>query len=361
VKATAALLWCTQNRVFRTMEIRMDAVTGETPPPDTFVSMRVGDVQKQTRFEKTRTYRFPNPKDTRDCFGRIEVFKRIGMMTVPLDVFRRCEGDEEPPVLEVPCSYHNFNRLSIRLDVQDVEGNVPPISPLSLASDKTGRSAASKARLDAAQQYLSDWKLEDLLADAMREVIRDRPTNPFEYLSEHILQQGNDKENLLPLRTNDHTMRSTPSSQSKGVSLLQSSQDEHEQRFHKEQAKASKPIPLSSTSQTPALSSSFGAYYRANFHGINYSEGEKLYSKFKSSGLAVGTSTGCTSPKDEFYYKPSVGTGLLDEPPEVKPDKPWYFETREAGDHTEYVRSLQQLISEKDDELARLKAQVTTI
>mmetsp|Transcript_75927 Transcript_75927/g.213912 ORF Transcript_75927/g.213912 Transcript_75927/m.213912 type:complete len:140 (+) Transcript_75927:78-497(+) len=65
------------------MEVQVDAF-GDAPP-DTFLALRIGDVQKQTRFSDSRTFKFPKGAPNGFNFGRVEVFKRIGHLTVRLD------------------------------------------------------------------------------------------------------------------------------------------------------------------------------------------------------------------------------------------------------------------------------------
>lgn len=97
------------------MEIRIEAPAGEAPPPNTFVSMRVGDIQKQSRLETTRTYRFPPPQDARGTIARLEVFKRVGNISVDLD---KCNSSDR---LEVPCSDLDRDSIALRLDVKGLQ------------------------------------------------------------------------------------------------------------------------------------------------------------------------------------------------------------------------------------------------
>eukprot|EP00929_Paragymnodinium_shiwhaense_P088485 TRINITY_DN487_c0_g1_i1.p1 TRINITY_DN487_c0_g1~~TRINITY_DN487_c0_g1_i1.p1 ORF type:complete len:495 (+),score=140.79 TRINITY_DN487_c0_g1_i1:96-1580(+) len=164
------------------MEIRLDTVNSlETLPKDMFVSMRVGDSQKQTRLAATRSFKFPvDAKGKHGPFGRVEVFRRIGAATVPLD--QQVDGAQE---LEVGCSDMELSCLRLRLAVNaGAGGNAmqAPSSPL--------KAASHKGKFDQAKLYLDEHNLEEVIAAAMREVIRERPADPLKYLTENLIGIG---------------------------------------------------------------------------------------------------------------------------------------------------------------------------
>jgi len=155
------------------MEIRLDAVEGSLPPKETFIALRVGDVQKQSRYSASRTYRFPDPGDARSGAGRVEVFQRIGHLTVN---FENREGQLQD--IEVPIDSPDTTRLQMRLAVKGG------------AAEVSGKKTKAKSRLDAAQRYVDEHKLEEILADAMREVIHDKPSDPLTFLSNQIMKHA---------------------------------------------------------------------------------------------------------------------------------------------------------------------------
>jgi len=75
----------------------------------------------------------------------------------------------------------------------------------------------------------------------------------------------------------------------------------------------------------------------------------------KATATPVSTST----TKAAFHHRPSVGSWLSKIPAKVQ--RPWFLEEIDVGEHQEYVRGLQQIISAKDAELERLKAQVEAL
>lgn len=158
------------------MEVRLEPAEGKAVPPmpqETFVSLRIGDVQKQSRLGAPRTYKFPDPGEGRRNFARIEVFKRVGHATVSFT------GDGDFQNLEVPCQLDGFNAIPMRLMVTGTNEQ-----KLLDAAEKKGRA---KVRVDAAARYLAQHHLEELLADCMREVIFNKPDDPHAFLSQMIL------------------------------------------------------------------------------------------------------------------------------------------------------------------------------
>uniref|UniRef100_A0A7S1FCZ2 RIIa domain-containing protein n=1 Tax=Noctiluca scintillans TaxID=2966 RepID=A0A7S1FCZ2_NOCSC len=172
------------------MQVRLDSAVGQAPPQDTFVSLRIGDVQRQSRFALARTFHFPEVVDERH--GRLEVFKRIGQATVSFDT----DGDTQD--VEVACNDPSCDKLRFGLAVAS-------------SSPKVDTRGLKKARLDDAQRYVLQHRLEDLLSDAIREVIRQKPNNPLESLSEYFLQRAA----TGPLEPNDKSQQHPPQTPAK--------------------------------------------------------------------------------------------------------------------------------------------------
>eukprot|EP00438_Fugacium_kawagutii_P033367 Skav231028 [mRNA] locus=scaffold1869:180031:182987:- [translate_table: standard] len=78
------------------MDIRIETLEGPVPAGETFVSMRIGDYQKQSRLGCTKSYRFP--QDDGNGFARLEVFQRIGHVSLSLDKLRASDQDVQVPL-----------------------------------------------------------------------------------------------------------------------------------------------------------------------------------------------------------------------------------------------------------------------
>lgn len=466
----------------------MDAPADAAPPPDTFLSMRVGDVQKQSRLdlEKSRTYRFPPAQSDFGRVARIEVFKRIGNISVDLE---QCKGGER---LEIPCVDLDRQFVALNVEVKDIEAKVRPAS--------REKKTRTKHKFDEAQQYLMDFGLEDVLAEAVRQVIHEKPDDPFAYLSNNIIKQG------AAMPRKERTLRPAAVERVLPGSVLSTDIPD----LSKEIAATTKPRPnnrsvvagvppvqvLTGTGIPWKALMPFRAYYTSNFRGSHLLEGSGLYESFASpqkpaadAPLSVSTvkpmapslpqveeepvspgfhkvgallkpssnvenddipvavklvnflkqtnseikkkpsvatwiqdspssrsaskanainnftnmcwdkaNAGSSDPRsssgmpgspiqlrpsvatwhqatprkkanpislatettdDPFHLRPSVGTWLQSDPPQV--ERPWFYQERNVGEHGEYVRGLQQVISEKDAELERLKAQLAAV
>lgn len=159
------------------MEVSLEDVGGAGQQPaaqDIFVSLRVGEVQKQGRWNGSKTYRFPDPGEGARSFGRVEVYQRVGAATISFD--DALDGRQE---VKVP---YKDGRGSLQMKV-GVNQTAPPQTP----TDKVGRA---KARMDAASRYLAEHRIEEMLAEAMREVICSKPDDPHSFLSNLIMQQS---------------------------------------------------------------------------------------------------------------------------------------------------------------------------
>lgn len=161
------------------MDIRIEAMEGPVPAGETFVSMRIGDYQKQSRLGCTKSYRFP--QDDGNGFARLEVFQRIGHVSLSLDKLRTSDQD-----VQVPLDTPDVNFLPMRIAMEK-------------KSDQKGQGKV-KTRLDSAQRYLAQHQLEEIIADAMREVIHEKPDDPHTFLSNQIMKHAKKPSFLPPLR-----------------------------------------------------------------------------------------------------------------------------------------------------------------
>ncbi|CAE7153647.1 gpt, partial [Symbiodinium pilosum] len=96
------------------MEIHVDAADGFAVPKDTFVSIRIGDVQKQSRFGPAKTFRFPQQEDN-SGLARIEVFHRVGHLTFGLN---KLSPNNEKENMEIPVEMPGVSSLPIKLGLQ---------------------------------------------------------------------------------------------------------------------------------------------------------------------------------------------------------------------------------------------------
>jgi len=225
------------------MEVRLEALEGQSVPQDTYISLRVGAVQKQSRFGPNRTFHFPDPKDgSKAEFGRIEVYKKIGHCNVPLAGL-----DQFPRDVRISCGDAALPNLGLRIEIDS-----ECMGAQDRAKEKTKRK---KDKLDEAQKYIADHNLEELLAASLRDVMRKQPGDPASFLSDQIMEKKT-KPQLPPLSGKGgakakHMNRSA--SEPHKVALPQQDQKAKGQKaFPEEATSPTKPRPAAPPKVSPA-------------------------------------------------------------------------------------------------------------
>ncbi|CAE8624302.1 unnamed protein product [Polarella glacialis] len=238
------------------MEVRIDSAEGQDTGADVFLSLRIGDVQKQSRFLNSRTFRFPSEiAEGKGIYGRIEVFKRIGHATVSFDDI----GTDEFRMVKVPFHQEKLQseNLDLKLHVNNgTKSSEGPQTPKKVTD--TDRREKLKTRMDAAQKYLAEHKLEELLAQTMREVIHEKPDDPRRFIAEKLVG----KDQLV--------------------------------------GAAPPPVVTSAPPPAPALPTefNFGEYYRANCRAVPADDLQGLYAKFATTAMKSSASS-ATAKVDE--------------------------------------------------------------
>ncbi|CAK9023593.1 unnamed protein product [Durusdinium trenchii] len=257
------------------MEIRIDAVEGQATPKDTFVSMRIGDYQKQSRFGSAKTYRFPQIED-QHRFARIEVFHRIGHLTVNLDNIAN-------QAVEVPVEHPEVKLLPMKLAVVS--------DTVEAKTEQKEKQQKVKNKVDAAQKYLAEHHVEEVIADAIREVIHEMPSDPHSFLAALILKQAANKQEEL-LVSND------------GKVIVSDFVDQSAPKLVKP------PTVKAAIPQEPQLLP-FREYYASHVRSLAPSDLENLYAKFPGQPKPVAKPAAESSQASvPFAMRPSVGTWL---------------------------------------------------
>jgi len=151
------------------MEVIGRAEQGLQPSADTFVSLRVGQVQRHARFAPARTYKFESVDATSKEPVKLEVFKRIGHTTI---TFGGTTGDIQD--VEIPVSEGSTMRM--RLQTQNARATTP-----------AGMEKKKSGKVNGARTYLAQHNLEELIKDAMKEVMNVKPDDPHGFLAAYIL------------------------------------------------------------------------------------------------------------------------------------------------------------------------------
>jgi len=177
------------------MEVRLDALNWADAPIDTFVSVRVGANQKQSRIAASRVIHFQDPGDGRGGYAKVEVFRRIGSASISFDNF---EGKLQDA--QIPCKDLDFPLLNLSISADSTS-----VDPDYGEKRQVQKGKKVRQRLDEAQQYMKEHQLEDVISDSLRDVIREKPSDPHQYLCNQIM-----KRSILPPITMEKTLPPLP-------------------------------------------------------------------------------------------------------------------------------------------------------
>jgi hypothetical protein len=168
------------------MELRIET-DGQVELPGTcFVSVRCGDVQKQSKYCPTRVFKFPEKKH----YGKLDLFKRIGSCDLILD-----DEDGSSNVFSVNVEDPSIQGLRLRCskNVSDLTSNTPgqadgvsPLKNVSRKGSKNNSKPSSKAI--AVSKYLEMHRIQEILQQAMKDLLKEMPEAPQRFLSDSILR-----------------------------------------------------------------------------------------------------------------------------------------------------------------------------
>lgn len=147
------------------MELRVEAAEGCAMPPGCYICVRVGEVQRQNRYDPRKGFRFPGAVQRRRA--KIDVFRRVG--TCELDVDPDLPGIKEA---KVAAAEPGLGHLRLKVNVQQAEPE--------------GQQLKTQKAMKSAKSYLADHNVEMLLSSAVRSLLSDRPEDPKEYLTYYV-------------------------------------------------------------------------------------------------------------------------------------------------------------------------------
>lgn len=153
----------------------MDTLQELNLPGDCFLSLRVNDTQKISRLSASRVYSFPKLGERK--FGKIEVFRRVGVCSIDIDP--RYPSTRE---VHLDCRDAEIGTIGLRVGIEADETTKKRV--------KTEVSTKKpSSRVKAAKEYLSQHSLDVQLSEAMQAVLRERPVNPTEFLAAELLRK----------------------------------------------------------------------------------------------------------------------------------------------------------------------------
>jgi len=142
------------------MEIRIEAVEGCEMPSHSFVSVKLGEVLKQGRYEPSRGYVFPKAKARH--YAKIDIFKHVGSQTVLVNPDAGCSARD----IEITSNDPTVKNLRLRVDMMP-------------SMDKMASKRSKSVVRDQAASYLEKHRIEERLSTSMKALLQSQPDDPI--------------------------------------------------------------------------------------------------------------------------------------------------------------------------------------
>ncbi|OLP90720.1 Dynein alpha chain, flagellar outer arm [Symbiodinium microadriaticum] len=173
------------------VDISLQAVDGDSLPKDLFLSLRVGEQQKFSKANCSRTYKFPSSADRR--YGKLELYRRVGVSSVSLDG-ESFQGAHEMAIqVEESCSVSGKDERIPNKEVKYrlcLGGSASLPSPTNEAAkaqpDPAKQTSTKETKVVQAREYLQQHQLEQRLSEAMQAVLRERPEDPAAFIAQKL-------------------------------------------------------------------------------------------------------------------------------------------------------------------------------
>ncbi|CAJ1349630.1 unnamed protein product [Effrenium voratum] len=159
------------------MEIHVESPNADMLPKSCYVSVRVGEVLKQGRYEPKRAYNFPAIDRRRDV--RVDVYQHVGS----------CLLAAEPDSTSV----HDVFATSTHPDFPAMKFKVS-VSTRSEEVQKSKVDRATKMK-GKAKEYLGSHRIEEKLSEAVKALLKEQPAEPLDFICKYL--QGSKKEKSL--------------------------------------------------------------------------------------------------------------------------------------------------------------------
>jgi len=165
------------------VELKLEPLDGNLTK-DYYVSVRVGEVQKLSRINAGRGYKFPSSAIGERKFGKIEIFKKVGHASVGIvpengvDQEVRVDLEDETKV-----------RFKVALNTDEEKSASRPVRMEATQEKSPGRKQ-DHSKVQAAKAYLEQHNLEMRLSEAMQAVLREKPEDPAAFVAEKLAKSA---------------------------------------------------------------------------------------------------------------------------------------------------------------------------
>jgi len=165
------------------VDISLQAVDGDSLPKDLFLSLRVGEQQKFSKANCSRTYKFPSSADRR--YGKLELYRRVGVSSVSLDG-ESFQGAHEMAI-QVEDERIPNKEVKYRFCLGGSASLPSPTNEAAQAQPEPAKQTSTKeTKVVQAREYLQQHQLEQRLSEAMQAVLRERPEDPAAFIAQKL-------------------------------------------------------------------------------------------------------------------------------------------------------------------------------
>eukprot|EP00421_Protoceratium_reticulatum_P049312 CAMPEP_0168432122 /NCGR_PEP_ID=MMETSP0228-20121227/38731_1 /TAXON_ID=133427 /ORGANISM="Protoceratium reticulatum, Strain CCCM 535 (=CCMP 1889)" /LENGTH=171 /DNA_ID=CAMNT_0008446245 /DNA_START=81 /DNA_END=592 /DNA_ORIENTATION=- len=170
------------------MEVRVEDVDNALPE-GSYISVRFGDVQKQTQYDAKKLYRFPEARR----FGKVDVYRRMGTC----DVHWNLDQPESRTCTVLGSAGDGKVRLKVSMTrpasgllpgAQEAQDLTMPTAARGPGNAFAPDARASKSREASVQakRYLMENDVEGILTSAMRALLKAMPEDAPKFLCDFI-------------------------------------------------------------------------------------------------------------------------------------------------------------------------------
>lgn len=159
------------------------------------VSVRVGEAQKLTRLTQRRRFKFPASVVGNCKYGKVELYQRVGSCSLCVDPALAADAHKFEVVVD-------GRSLQFSAQVLAAEGRKDVDADMSMEK-AAATSQEDQEQLDMLQEqqsavkYINEHHLEVRLADAMQQVLRERPADPARCIAD-VLTKSSSLVSKLP-------------------------------------------------------------------------------------------------------------------------------------------------------------------
>jgi len=169
------------------VDLKLETLDVDNVPKDTFVAVRVGEVQKLSRVTAAKNYKFPQAAVGERKFGRVDVFRRVGSASISIKNSGACETTQEVSVELQDAPVVNF-RVQL--------GAKPEAQEKRMQDAEKLKASGANPKVQQAKHYLLEHNLEERLSEAMQAVLREKPEKPEEFIFDLLRKSASDYKKL---------------------------------------------------------------------------------------------------------------------------------------------------------------------